>query len=55
MPTLAAVLETRPVYLTRPPKPVSEMTEAELDAWAEEVVRAFTEANPPLAEDKDRD
>ena len=47
--------DRQPVYLTRPPKPVSEMTEAELDAWADEVIRAFTEANPRLAEDEDRE
>jgi hypothetical protein len=38
------------VYLTRPPKPVSEMTEAELDAYAAEFWPAFTEVNPRLAE-----
>jgi hypothetical protein len=31
-----------PVRLARPPKPVSEMTEAELDAWASEVHQEFT-------------
>jgi hypothetical protein len=36
--------EPQPVYLTRPPKPVSEMTEAERDADAEAVWRAATEA-----------
>jgi hypothetical protein len=47
-------VKPRPIYLARPPKPVSEMTEAELDAWADEVLRAFTQANPRLPEDEDR-
>jgi len=45
------MLEPRPVYLTRPPKPVSEMTDAERRAYAEKVWRAFTKALP--VEDKD--
>jgi hypothetical protein len=31
----------KPLSIARPPKPVSEMTEAELDAWANEVYGAF--------------
>jgi hypothetical protein len=31
----------RPVRLARPPKPVSKMTNAELDAWAETVWQEF--------------
>jgi hypothetical protein len=32
------------VYVTRPPKPVSQMSDEELDAWATGVVEAFREA-----------
>ena len=36
--------ERSPLYLARPPKPVSQMTDAELTAWADEIIRAFAEA-----------
>jgi hypothetical protein len=29
------------IWVTRPPKPVSEMTDEELDAWANEVIEAI--------------
>ncbi len=32
------------MYVARPPKPVSEMSDEERDAWAVEVVEAFREA-----------
>jgi hypothetical protein len=40
----------QPVYVTRPPKPVSEMSEDELAEWARQVIEATR-----LAEDEDRD
>jgi hypothetical protein len=36
--------DPRPVLLARPPKPVSEMTEAELDDWAEAVYEKAVDA-----------
>src|SRR5262245_16401810 len=41
------------VYLTRPPKPVGAITDEERRQYAEQVWRAFTEANPRLAKDQD--
>jgi hypothetical protein len=32
--------QEQPLLLTRPPKKVSEMSEAELDAWADQVIEA---------------
>jgi hypothetical protein len=54
-PTVGPVPEPRPVYVTRPPKPVSAMTDEERRRYAEQVWRTFTEANPRLAEDEDRE
>jgi hypothetical protein len=31
---------TEPVHVTRPPKPVSEMTDEELDAYCDEIIEA---------------
>jgi hypothetical protein len=33
--------EPRPVYVTRPPKPISRMTDEERHAWAVEIVKAM--------------
>jgi hypothetical protein len=38
------VLEPDPIYVTRPPKPVSQMSEEERRQWATEVYDALIEA-----------
>jgi hypothetical protein len=36
---------SEPVHITRPPKPVSEMTDEELDAWVDQVLAATPRPN----------
>ena len=36
--------DVQPVLIAKPPKKVSEMTEAELDAWADAVMQALIDA-----------
>jgi hypothetical protein len=47
------VPEPRPVYLTRPPKPVSAMTEGELQEYAHEVWTTFMRAEELLDDGSD--